>query len=172
MCRLRGSTSKLWHRKEGITGMFLCCPAIIILWGHVIKFYEGWKSSVEHTQLRLAGIHFVLALTHCGTHQRDSILEWELLRSPQSWQPSEMHLSTPLLLNLPERERMVWVTEYEGCNPSNSRHTESYKTHPDYINIFQVTSSELTHGNKMVNEGGVSPLHFPWVCKFNDRVGN
>lgn len=33
---------------------------------------------------------------------------------------------------------------------------ESYKTHPDGSNIFQVTSSELTHGKKMASEGGMS----------------
>lgn len=38
--------------------------------------------------------------------------------------------------------------------------TESYKTHPDCSNIFKMTSCELTHGNKMVSEGGVSPLQF------------
>lgn len=38
--------------------------------------------------------------------------------------------------------------------------TDSYKTHPDCSNISQVTSSELTHGGKMVSEGGMSPLQF------------
>lgn len=89
------------------TKVFLWCHDIIL--GDEVRqlrLYKTWRSSIGHTQIYWVEIHLLNAPTHCEIRQFELILEWESLRSPQSWQPSEMHLTTPLLLILPEMERM------------------------------------------------------------------
>ena len=85
-----------------------------------LNLYKRWKSRIEHTQLCLVEIHLLIALTRCEVHPLELILEWELLRSPQAWQPSEMHLSTPLLSVLPGTERTGESSRHEACNSFNS----------------------------------------------------
>lgn len=93
-------------REKWWTNMFLWCPNIILVYELIQQtLHKTRKNSIGHTQRVLVEIHLLIALIHCLIHQHARILEWELLRSPQSWPPSEMHRSTPPLLILPEMER-------------------------------------------------------------------